>query len=90
MLFEGTDKTTSETKNGWYWLGSSYISTGPDLAYFDLRKVNNEFVSRTDLYISNGQFSNDKTGSGKYGVRPAVTLRSDVEIDGTGDVYTIQ
>ena len=39
MLFEGTDETANETKNGWYWLGSSYIIAIPENVNFGVRWV---------------------------------------------------
>ena len=80
MLFEGTDEKANETKNGWYWLGSSYVGLYNDHVAFGLRKVEGGNVISKTLYDSH-----DVAWSFNHGVRPAVILRSDVEITKTGE-----
>lgn len=58
-----------------YWLGSSYASTGSSLAYFGLNYVGSGILNFSGLANSNG---NEFPSS--YGVRPLVSLQSNVNL----------
>ena len=70
-----------------YWLASPYVHTGSGYAHFGLQIVDsNGFVYSSNLYISHGYPYNPS-----YGVRPVVSLRSDIKLqyDKTKTCYDI-
>ena len=71
LLFDGIEDDL------YYWLGSSYVSTNVDRAYLGVFLVYDSNVSSNDgdLFDSSG-FASD----GDYGVRPAVYLKSDINL----------
>ena len=67
----------SRTSSGQeYWLASPWISTYGGYAYFGLRGVINGFVDYNGLFHSYGNIY----GITYYGVRPVVSLESDISI----------
>lgn len=73
LLFAGTD-------SDYYWLSSQYVITYEGYCYFGLRDVRNGRVSGSGLCGSGGD-----TFTYSYGVRPVVSLKSNVKVasDGT-------
>ena len=70
-----------------YWLASSYVNTGSYIASFGMRYV---FfygsVTNYSLYSSNGFVT-----SSSYGVRPVVSLKSDIQLgEGTSGSYDLK
>ena len=67
----------SRTSSGQdYWLASPFISTFGGNAGFGLRRVMDGRVGCRGLFVSDG----DIYGSTSYGVRPVVSLESDISI----------
>jgi len=62
-----------------YWLGSSYVGTYSNYADFGLRYVRGDDVYRNDLYYSDGYAYNPCCG-----VRPVVSLQSDINLEYNG------
>ena len=64
-----------------YWLASPYINTGSDLATFGMRYVgSNGRVASYSGYASDG-----RVASPSFGVRPVVSLRTDIELEKQSD-----
>ena len=62
-----------------YWLGSSYVDTYSNNAYFGLCHVNDhEVYSRAGSQVYN---SNGGIYAHCYGVRPVVSLQSDINLE---------
>lgn len=73
MLFEGVDN------DQYYWLGSRFALADPRYVLYKVEFVRPENVDFWTLF--------DSEGTGREvsrGVRPVVSLRSDVKIDGDG------
>ncbi|MFQ7075029.1 MAG: hypothetical protein ACLRQZ_01380 [Clostridia bacterium] len=88
MLFGGTavgsDNLTRNftlRKNQSFWLTSDYAYAGDCFVSWGLRIVNNGSVSGSTLYYSNGYEGESGYDSGSYGVRPVVSLKSDVSLE---------
>ena len=78
------DLITKDTGNGqYYWLGSSYVDADSYCASFGLRSVDHSGVGLYHFFDSYGYF-NSSDGAG-YGLRPAVSLESDVNLSDNGD-----
>ena len=77
MLFANTSSGSSS----YYWLGSQCVYANVGYAYFGFRSVNNGYVHHYSLYYSNGNTNNNT-----YGVRPAVSLKSDIKVDASGNL----
>lgn len=58
-----------------YWLGSSYVDARSDCAYFGLRGVYSGRVDFDSLY-----YSDDSSHSNYLGVRPVVSLQSNINL----------
>ena len=81
-----TLKTTSDSaynllfenaSNQFYWLSSQCVRLEEGYVYFELRQVFRDRVIGYFLYSSYGW-----TGHSAYGVRPVVSLKSDIQITG--------
>lgn len=72
---EDGERRSSGGSNLNYWLGSSYVCTDSDYAYFGLRRVNGGNVSGYYLAYSNGLVFGRS-----WGVLPVVFLESDVNL----------
>ena len=72
MLFNNTDSK-------YYWLASRCVYAGSDYAYFYVRRVDNGRVVNNNLAISNGY-----EDARSYGVRPVVSLASDIQLEPNG------
>ena len=86
MLFANTEVTGSAGSYNYtkcYWLGSQYVFTDEGFAHFGLRFVSSGRVGSISLYGSDGY-----TVGGSYGVRPAVSLKSDIKVDSSGNIST--
>lgn len=75
LLFANT--SSSDT---YYWLSSQFVSTRAGFCNFGIRNVGNGFVSGSRLCYSDGS-----AYSGSFGVRPVVSLKSNIKVasDGT-------
>ena len=74
---------TKDTENDqYYWLGSSYVIASSDCADFGLYLVYDSGVYGTTLFYSYGG-CNDESDS--FGLRPVVSLESDVSLSEVGD-----
>ena len=60
----------------YYWLTSRAVYVYSDFASFGVRRVRDGIVGARGLFDSDGGGS-----GGRYGVRPVVTLKSDVTIE---------
>ena len=69
----------------YYWLGSPYIDASADFARFGVLRVDIGRVCYNYLFHSNG--STDFSGNG---VRPAVILKSDIQLTGSSEGWTIK
>ncbi len=70
-----------------YWLASSFVCTDSSYAYFGMRVVSSSgYVNSLSLYASNGNVI-----STSYGVRPVVSLKSDIQLgEGTDGSYDLK
>ncbi len=73
-------KDTGNKQKQYYWLGSSYVHAGSDFVRFGLRFVGNSCVDYSFFFLSYGDCNNDYSG-----LRPAVSLESDVNLSDNGD-----
>ena len=83
-------ETLFKNKTGskvYYWLASSYVYTDSYYAFFGMRYVNSDgYVNRSSLYYSNGIVT-----SSSIGIRPVVSLKSDIQLgEGTNGSYDIK
>ena len=81
------DRSFKGTREHSYWLASECVAAYSNCAYWGLRYVDGANVSYGDLYISyGGEYSSN------YGVRPVVSLKSDVNIkwNATANEWQIQ
>ena len=98
MLFGGTavgsDNLTRNftlRKNQSFWLTSDYAYAGDCFVSWGLRIVNNGSVSGSTLYYSNGHEGESGYDSGSsYGVRPVVSLKSDISLEWNGKELKIK
>ena len=98
MLFGGTavgsDNLTRNftlRKNQSFWLTSDYAYAGNCFVSWGLRIVNNGSVSGSTLYYSNGNEGESGYDSGSsYGVRPVVSLKSDISLEWNGKEWKIK
>ena len=98
MLFGGTavgsDNLTRNftlRKNQSFWLTSDYAYAGDCFVSWGLRIVNNGSVSGSTLYYSNGHEGESGYDSGSsYGVRPVVSLKSDISLEWNGKEWKIK
>ena len=67
--------------SGSYWLGSPYVNCAGGHVSFGLRFVVNGGVDGNDLAGSDGD---ENTGS--YGLRPVVSLKSEIQLDSDGKI----
>ena len=81
------DRSFKGTREHSYWLASDCAYADNDIVYWGIRSVSGANVNYYYLYYSYG-YSND----GNYGVRPVVSLRSDVNIqwNATANEWQIQ
>ena len=70
--------SSESTDNYGYWLGSPFVATGAGVALFGMHCVRNGYVFHGNLYNSDGA-----TNGYYYGVRPAVILKSDIQLTGS-------
>jgi len=69
-----------------YWLGSSFVFTGSDCLGYGVRYIIGACVDSVNLYFSSGAY-----GSENFGIRPAVSLKSDITFAPDGaNSWTIQ
>ena len=98
ILFGGTavgsDNLTRNftlRKNQSFWLTSDYAYAGNCFVSWGLRIVNNGSVSGSTLYYSNGNEGESGYDSGSsYGVRPVVSLKSDISLEWNGKEWKIK
>lgn len=74
LLFAGTDKNS-------YWLSTQYILTNAGWCTFGLWYISDDSVCGSYLYVTNGM-----VGSISNGVRPVVTLNSNIKVTKDGDL----
>ena len=72
-VYELITADTSKDNNP-YWIASSYVGAGSRYANYGMRYVCNSYVNGYSLANSNGNCYSDS-----YGLRPVVSLNSDVE-----------
>ena len=83
MLFKNStnsaiqDSYKGSTSGCRYWLAFPYVYTNSDYAIFGLRYANTDSVTINNLYFSYGSASSNYSG-----VRPVVSLKSDISISG--------
>lgn len=58
-----------------YWIASSYVYTSTGYVYFGMYRVYSSYVNGIGLYSSGGN-----TNDPSYGVRPVVSLSSDIQV----------
>lgn len=75
MLFKSSDSQ-------YYWIGSQYVYTHSKYAYFGLRAVGDRNIGNYPLYNSTG---NDSGYEKAYGIRPVVSLKSDLQYTSNGN-----
>ena len=73
LLFDGTND------DQYYWLGSSFVGTGSGDALFGVRYVYGSRVDHYYLFYASGTANRND-----YGVRPAVYLKSDINLTSNG------
>ena len=81
------DRSFKGTREHSYWLASECVTAGGSNAIWGLRNVSGASVYSNDLFYSNGNETN-----GNYGVRPVVSLKSNVNIqwNATANEWQIQ